>query len=135
MGFGRTPEQDAKAYQPGAMIPHMSTPLALVADALSWTVDEIREFRDVAVAERDYTFPAGIIAAGTIASVRMRFEGVVAGEPRLKFAFIWSLPDDPPDDWEPRISRGSATGRLTRITIEGNPPIRVNCFAALGDVA
>ena len=133
MGFGRTPEQDAKAYQPGAMIPHMSTPLALVADALSWTVDEIREFRDVAVAKLDYTFPAGIIAAGTIASVRMRFEGVVAGEPRLKFAFIWSLPDDPPDDWEPRISRGSATGRLTRITIEGNPPIRVD-LAIDGDL-
>jgi hypothetical protein len=111
----------------------MSTPLALVADALSWTVDEIREFRDVAVAERDYTFPAGIIAAGTIASVRMRFEGVVAGEPRLKFAFIWSLPDDPPDDWEPRISRGSATGRLTRITVEGNPPIRVD-LAIDGDL-
>jgi hypothetical protein len=133
MGFGRTPEQDAQTYRPGAMIPHMSTPLALVADALGWTVDEIREFRDVAVAERDYTFPAGIIAAGTIASVRMRFEGVVAGESRLKFAFIWSLPDDPPDDWQPRIPRGSATGRLTRITIEGHPPIRVD-LAIGGDL-
>jgi hypothetical protein len=124
MGFGRTLEQDAKAYQPGAMIPHMTTPLALAADALGWTIDGINEFRDIAVADRDYTFPAGSIAAGTIASVRLRFEGVVAGEPRLKFASIWSLPDDPPDDWEPRIPPGSATGRLTRVTIEGNPTIR-----------
>ena len=31
-GFGRTPEQDAHVYQPGAMIAHMTTPLALVAD-------------------------------------------------------------------------------------------------------
>jgi hypothetical protein len=126
MGFGRTPEQDAQAYHPGAMISHMSTPLALVADAVGWAVDEIREFRDIAVAELDHTFPAGAIAAGTIASVRMRFEGIVAGEPRMKFAFIWSLPDEPPDDWEPRIQHGSATGRLTRVTIEGHPTIRVD---------
>jgi hypothetical protein len=125
-GFGLTPEQDAQAYQPGAMIPHMSTPLALVADALGWTLDGINELRDIAVADRDYTFPAGTIAEGTIASVRMRFEGVVAGEPRMSFSFIWSLPDDPPDDWEPRIPHGSATGRLTRVTIEGNPTIRVD---------
>jgi 2,4-diaminopentanoate dehydrogenase len=123
-GFGRTPEQDAHVYQPGAMIAHMTTPLALVADGLGWTLERIDEFRDVAVADRDYSFPAGPIAAGTIACVRMRFEGVVAGEPRLKFGFIWSLPDDPPDDWEPRIPPGSATGRLTRVTIEGNPTIR-----------
>jgi len=124
-GFGRTPEQDTQTYVPGTMIAHMTTPVALVADALGWTVDGINEFRDIAVADRDYTFPAGAIAAGTIASVRMRFEGVVAGEPRLRFAFIWSLPDDPPDDWEPRIPAGSATGRLTRVTIEGNPTIRI----------
>jgi 2,4-diaminopentanoate dehydrogenase len=126
LGFGRTPEQDAQAYQSGAMIPHMSAPLALVADALGWTLDEVREFRDIAVADRDDTFPAGEIAAGTIASVRMRFEGVIAGEPRLNFSFIWSLPDDPPDDWEPRIPQGAITGRLTRITIEGSPTIRVD---------
>jgi hypothetical protein len=126
MGFGRTPEQDALAYRPGAMIAHMSTPLALVADAIGWTIDDIVEFRDVALADRDYTFPAGTVAAGTIASVRMRFEGVVAGEPRMKFAFIWSLPDDPPDNWEPRIPHGSNIGRLTRITIEGIPTIRVD---------
>jgi hypothetical protein len=125
-GFGRTPEQDAQIYQRGAMIPHMATPLALVADALGWTLDEIIEFRDIAVADRDYTFPAGSIAAGTIASVRMRFEAVIAGEPRMRFSFIWSLPDDPPDDWEPRIPRGSATGRVTRITIEGNPTIHAD---------
>jgi hypothetical protein len=125
-GFGRTPEEDAQAYLPGAMIPHMSTPLALVAEALGWTIEEIREFRDVAVADRDYTFPAADIAAGTIASVRLRFEGVVAGEPRMNFSFIWSLPEDPTDDWEPRIPSGSATGRLTRITIEGSPTIRVD---------
>jgi hypothetical protein len=124
-GFGRTPEEDAQTYQPGAIIAHMCTPLAMVADALDWTLDGINEFRDIAVADRDYTFPAGVIAAGTIASVRMRFEGVVAGEPRMSFSFIWSLPEDPPDDWEPRIPLDSTTGRLTRVTIEGNPTIRV----------
>jgi len=132
-GFGCKPEEDARRYQPGAMIAHMSTPLALVADALGWALEEIREFRDVAVADCDHTFPAGTVAGGTIASVRMRFEGIVGSEPRLNFAFIWSLPDDPPDDWEPRIPHGSKVGRLTRITVEGNPTIRVD-LAIDGDL-
>ena len=64
MGFGRTPEQDAAVYPPGAMIEHHEPQLRLLAQGLGWTLDDIREHRDVAIADRQYSFAAGDIPAG-----------------------------------------------------------------------
>ena len=131
LGFGRTPEQDAEVYPPGAMIGHLAPPLRLLAQGLGWTLDEIREHRDVAAADRQYSFAAGEIPAGTIASVRMRFDGIVEGQPRVQYSSIWSMPDEPVEDWQPIIPAGSITRRLTRITIDGEPPVQLD-FALNG---
>ena len=131
LGFGRTPEQDADIYSPGAMIGHLAPPLRLLAQGLGWNLDDIREHRDVATAARDYSFAAGEIPAGTIASVRMRFDGIVKGEPRVHFSSIWSMPDETVDDWQPVIAAGSITRRLTRITVQGDPPVQLD-FALNG---
>jgi hypothetical protein len=90
---------------------------------LGLTLDEVREHRDVAIADRHYSFDAGEIPGGTIASVRMRFEGMVDGQPRLHFSSIWSMPDEAVEDWPPAIAARSTTRRLTRITVDGNPPV------------
>jgi len=58
--------------------------------------------------------------------VRMRFDGIVDGERRAQFSAIWSMPDEPVEDWEPGIAAGSATRRPTRITIDGDPPVQVD---------
>jgi hypothetical protein len=134
LGFGRTPEQDAEIYPPGAMIGHLAPPLALLAQGLGWTIDEIREHRDVALADRHYSFGAGEIAPGTIASVRMRFDAIVDGQPRLQFSSIWSMPDEPVEDWQPDIAPGSTTRRLTRITVDGDPPVQVDFSLNGGDL-
>lgn len=134
LGFGRTPEQDAEVYPAGAMVGHIAPPLRLVAQGLGWTVDEVREYRDVAVANRRYTFDAGEIPSGTIASVRMRFEGIVNGQPRVQFSSIWSMPDEPVEDWQPAIAAGSGVRRLTRITIDGDPPVQVDFALNGGDL-
>jgi 2,4-diaminopentanoate dehydrogenase len=131
LGFGRTPEQDADAYPPGAMIGHLAPPLRLLAQGLGWTLDEIHEHRDVATADRHYSFAAGEIPAGTIASVRMRFDGLVEGQPRVHYSSIWSMPDEPVEDWQPVIAAGSITRRLTRITVDGDPPVQLD-FALNG---
>ena len=131
LGFGRTPEQDADVYPPGAMISHLAPPLRLLAQGLGWTLDEIREHRDVATADRDYSFDAGEIPAGTIASVRMRFDGIVEGQPQVHYSSIWSMPDEPVEDWQPVIAAGSTTRRLTRITVDGDPPVQLD-FALNG---
>jgi hypothetical protein len=131
LGFGRTPEQDAEVYPPGAMISHLAPPLRLLAQGLGWTLDEIREHRDVATAERHYSFDAGEIPPRTIASVRMRFDGIVEGQPRVQYSSIWSMPDEPVEDWQPVIAAGSTTRRLTRITVDGDPPVQLD-FALTG---
>ncbi|OBK25391.1 hypothetical protein A5634_26570 [Mycobacterium asiaticum] len=134
LGFGRTPEQDAATYPPGAMIPHLAPPLRLVAQGLGVTVEEIREYRDVAVADRHYKFAAGEILPGTIVSVRMRFDAIVDGQPRIHYSSIWSMPDEPLEDWQPVITADSPSRRLTRITIDGNPPVQVDFSLNGGDL-
>jgi 2,4-diaminopentanoate dehydrogenase len=134
MGFARTPEQDAQVYPPGAMIGHLAPPLRLLAQGLGWTLDEVREHRDVALADRHYSFDAGEIPPGTIASVRMSFDGIVDGEPRVQFSAIWSMPDEAVEDWQPAIAAGSPTRRLTRITVEGDPPVQVDFALNGGDL-
>jgi hypothetical protein len=131
LGFGRTPEQDAAMYPPGSMVPVVTPPLRLLAQGLGLGLDEVREHRDVAVANHHYSFDAGEIPAGTIASVRMRFDGIVNGQQRLYFSSIWSMPDEAVEDWQPEIAPGSATRRLTRITVEGDPPVQLD-FALNG---
>ena len=134
LGFGRTPEHDADVYPPGAMIEHIAPPLRLLAQGLGWTIDEIHEHRDVALAKRHYSFDAGEIPPGTIASVRMRFDGIVDGQPRVQFSSIWSMPDETVEDWQPAIAAGSTTRRLTRITVDGDPPVQVDFALNGGDL-
>jgi 2,4-diaminopentanoate dehydrogenase len=134
LGFGRTSEQDAEVYPPGAMIGNFAPPLRFLAEGLGWTIDDIYERRDVALADRHYSFDAGEIAPGTIASVRMRFDAIIDGQPRLQFSSIWSMPDEPIEDWQPDIAPGSATRRLTRITVEGDPPVQVDFALNGGDL-
>ena len=134
LGFGRTPNQDAEVYPPGAMIGHFAPSLRLIADGVGLTLDDIRESRDVAVADRDYSFGAGEIPTGTIASIRMSFDGIVNDEPRLCFSSIWSMPDNTIDDWQPVIPVDSATRRLTRIAVDGNPPVQVDFALNGGDL-
>src|SRR5258705_2614251 len=114
LGFGRTPEEDARAYRSGSMIGVVTPPLRLLAQGLGLSLDDVHEHRDVAVATRDYNFEAGEIRAGTIASVRIRFDGTVADHPRVHFSYIWSMLDEAVEDWEPIIPAGAATRRLTR---------------------
>ena len=64
----------------------------------------------------------------------MRFDGIVNGRARVQFSAIWSMPDEPVEDWEPGIAAGSPTRRLTRITVDGDPrPLPVDLDAALFD--
>jgi hypothetical protein len=134
LGFGRTPEEDAAVYPPGAMIVHFAPALRLLAQGLGWSIGEVREHRDVALAERQYRFDAGEIPPGTIASVRMRFDGIVDDQPRLQFASTWSMPDEAVEDWQPVIAAGTTTRRLTRITVDGNPPVQVDFALNGGDL-
>ena len=64
----------------------------------------------------------------------MSFDGIVNDEPRLCFSSIWSMPDNTIDDWQPVIPVDSATRRLTRIAVDGNPPVQVDFALNGGDL-
>ncbi|OBJ51332.1 NAD(P)H-dependent amine dehydrogenase family protein [Mycobacterium asiaticum] len=134
LGFGRTPEQDAQLYPPGAMVPHLEPPLRLLAQGLGMAVEAIHEHRDVAVADRHYRFAAGEIPPGTIASVRMSFDVIVGGQPRIHYSSIWCMPEEPVEDWQPAIPSGSPSRRFTRITVEGDPPVQLDFSLNGGDL-
>jgi hypothetical protein len=134
LGFGRTAEQDAEIYTPGGMIAHFAPSVRLLAQGLGLDVDEVREYRDIAIADRNYSFEAGAIPAGTIASVRMRFDGICDGEARVHFSAIWSMPDEAVEDWQPSIPAGSPIRRLTRITVDGDPPVQLDFALTDGDL-
>ncbi len=134
LGFGRTPEQDVEMYPPGAMIAHFAPSVRLLAQGLGFAIEEVREYRDIALANRDYSFDAGDIAAGMIASVRMRFDGICDGEARVHFSAIWSMPDKAVEDWQPSIPVGSPIRRLTRITVDGDPPIQLDFALTAGEL-
>ena len=64
----------------------------------------------------------------------MRFDGIVDGEPRVQFSSIWSMPDEAVEDWQPPIAAGSATRRLSRIIIDGDPPVQLDFALNGGDL-
>ncbi|OBF29745.1 hypothetical protein [Mycobacterium sp. ACS4331] len=131
LGFGRTPEQDAQVYPPGAMVAAFGTPMRLLAAGIGLQLDSVEERRDVAVTDRDRRFEVGDIPAGTIGSVRMTFSGLVDGRVRVQFSSVWSMVDEAIEDWAPMIPPGSDVRRLTRISVDGEPPVEVD-FALKG---
>jgi hypothetical protein len=128
-GFGTTPAVDLKAYQPGRGVHLFGSSIRLMADALGWHLEEVRDRKDFATTLTDYSCPAGEVPAGTIISVRITAEGIVNGQPRLAISEIWSLSDEVVDNWDPRPTP-NAPPRMTRITVDGTPS--VNLDLALG---
>jgi hypothetical protein len=102
----------------------LRAPFAVLADGLGVTFDEIRARRDVAVADTDSTCAAGPIPQGTVASVRLSFDGMIGGEPRATIGIIYSMIDTVVDDWDPRVPVGApANARMTQVIITGAPNV------------
>jgi hypothetical protein len=134
LGFGSSPNGQLVDIPADHWAPHFTGTMAMLADGLGWKLDEVRGYQDVALADRDYNFIAGTIRRGTVGSVRLRFEGWVDDEPRLSLSWVYTMPDDLPDGWDPLLPAGSAARRFTHIAIEGDPEIAVTVELAGGDL-
>jgi hypothetical protein len=134
LGFGRTPEDDAAVASPDLQTDAFASTFGMLGDGLGITFDEIRPRRDVAVADADYTCAAGPIPEGTIASVRLSFDGIVRDEPRATIAIIYSVIDVVVDDWSPTVGRGETfESRLTQLVVEGAPRVDVRLMLSGSD--
>ncbi len=123
LGFGTAPQGQTSDLPADVWTAHFGGAVQMLADGYGWELQMINAFRDVALADRDYQFAAGAIPRGTVAALRMRFDGVVDGEPRLRMSWIDTMPDDPGDSWTPERPEGSHRRRIARIDIDGTPNV------------
>ena len=125
LGFGATPEGALVDLPADVWTVHFEGALQMLADGYGWELESIEAHQDFALADKDYQFEAGAIPKGTVAAVRLRFDGIVDGEPRVRMSWVYTMPDEPGDSWSPVRPPGSDGRRFTHIDIDGTPNVSV----------
>lgn len=125
LGFGCAPEGPTTDLPADVWTVHFEGAMRMLADGYGWELEAINAFQDLALADKDYEFEAGAIPKGTVAAVRLRFDGIVDGEARLRMSWVYTMPDEPGDYWPPVRPAGSTGRRFTHIDIDGTPGVSV----------
>jgi hypothetical protein len=125
LGFGAVPEGPTTDLPADVWTVHFEGALRMLADGYGWKLESINAFQDLTLADKDYEFEAGAMPKGSVAAVRLRFDGIVHGEPRLRMSWVYSMPDEPGDSWSPVRPVGSNGRRFTDIDIDGTPSVSV----------
>ncbi len=133
LGFGKPPEYQAFAAQPGMFTFGWGPVLRQLAAGLGVKIDNIEESNERLPAAESFDTPTGHIAAGTIAAMRSTLTGYVGDKPTFILDHVTRMRDDIAPDWpQPNISippkdlgYGPASGRgLYRVEIDGSPSMR-----------
>ncbi len=133
LGFGRPPDYQAFAAQPGMFAFAWGPVLHQLAAGLGVTIDTIDESVERIPAGEAFDTPTGHIAAGTIAAMRSTLTGFVGATPTFVLDHVTRMRDDLAPDWpQPNIrippkdlGYGPASGRgLYRVEIDGSPSMR-----------
>jgi hypothetical protein len=125
LGFGTVPDGSTTDLPADVWTAHFEGALRMLADGYGWELDSISAHQDLALAGKHYEFRAGVIPKDTVAAVRLRFDGIVNGEPRLRMSWVYTMPDEPGDSWSPVRPAGSNGRRFTQIDIDGTPSVSV----------
>ena len=133
LGFGKPPEYEAFAVQPGIFTFGWGPVLHQLAAGLGVKIDNIEESNERIPATESFDTPTGHVAAGTIAAMRSMLTGYVGGTATFVLDHVTRMRDDialdrpqphiciPPKD----LGFGPASGRgLYRVEIEGSPSMR-----------
>lgn len=123
LGFGTVPEGPSTDLPADVWTEHFEGALRMLADGYGWRIGSISAYRDLYLADQDYEFAAGAIPRGSVAAVRLRFVGIVDGEPRIHMSWIYTMPDEPGDSWSPARAAGSNGRRFTHVDIDGDPSV------------
>lgn len=133
LGFGKPPEYQAFAAQPGIFTFGWGPVLHQLAAGLGVKIDNIEESNDRIPAAESFDTHTGHIEAGTIAAMRSTLTGYVGGKPTFVLDHVTRMRDDIAPDWpQPHIrippkdlGYGAASGRgLYRVEIDGSPSMR-----------
>lgn len=133
LGFGRPPDYQAFAAQPGMFAFAWGPVLHQLAAGLGVTIDTIDESVERIPAGEAFDTPTGHIAAGTIAAMRSTLTGFVGATQTFVLDHVTRMRDDLAPHWpQPNIrippkdlGYGPASGRgLYRVEIDGSPSMR-----------
>jgi 4-hydroxy-tetrahydrodipicolinate reductase len=116
-GFGRPLDYEAPLVAPGAVSGGWGGMIHMVADALGWKVDELREEHERLPAPETFDTAMGAIEKGTCAGVRFEVQGIVDGRPAVVAAHVNRLRADIGPDW-PALSDDRSG---YRVEISGSP--------------
>jgi 2,4-diaminopentanoate dehydrogenase len=116
-GYGRPLDYDAPLFAPGAITGGWGGIVHLVADALGWSIEELRVDYERLPAPETFRTAMGTIERGTCAGVRFELHGIVDGEPAVVAAHVNRLRADIGPEW-PSLS-GDRSGY--RIEVRGDP--------------
>jgi hypothetical protein len=117
-GFGRPLDFAAPMLQPGVLRGGWGGMVVMVADALGWKLDEIREEHERLPAPETFETAMGKIEEGTCAAVRFEVQGIVDGRPAIVAAHVNRLRGDVGPDWD-RLSGEKKSGY--KIEVKGSP--------------
>lgn len=101
LGFGQRPDAPSvvdahlsKVYQSPFYLS-----MRMLADALGVQLDEVRYHREAAVTDHDIEIAAGTIEAGTVAAMKLHFDGILHGRTVIAFELIWRISDQVAPQW------------------------------------
>ncbi|WP_025738518.1 dihydrodipicolinate reductase [Mycobacterium genavense] len=133
LGFGKPPEYQAFAAQPGIFTFGWGPVLHQLAAGLGVKIDNIEDSNERVPATESFDTPTGRIEAGTIAAMRSTLTGYVGGKPTFVVDHVTRMRDDLAPDWpQPHISLapkdlgfGLASGRgVYRVESDGSRSMR-----------
>jgi len=120
-GFGHPLDFKAPMFHPGAIKAGWGSIIELIADALGFELDEIRETADRVPAGETFETDMGRIEKDTCAGVRFEVSGMSKGRPVVMSTHIMRMRDDIAPEWD-RLPGGKSG---YRIEIKGSPEL--NC--------
>ncbi|BAX90533.1 NAD(P)H-dependent amine dehydrogenase family protein [Mycobacterium shigaense] len=133
LGFGKPPEYQAFAAQPGIFTFGWGPVVHQLAAGLGVKVDRIEESNERVAATESFDTPTGRIEADTIAAMRSTLTGYIGETATFVVDHVTRMRDDIAPEWpQPHISiapkdlgYGLASGRgVYRVEIEGSPSMR-----------
>ena len=118
IGFGLAPDQPSFVDQHNQNVYESAfyVSMRMVTDAIGVEIDDVKYHREVAVTDLSLEIAAGTIEAGTVAAMKMVFDGYVLGRPVITLELVWRVSADVGADWAKGASRWI-------VHIDGDPTI------------
>jgi 4-hydroxy-tetrahydrodipicolinate reductase len=120
-GFGQPADYQSPLFQPGYLIQQWGGVVLGLAEELGIEFDELREFHELALIEKEVHIAFGTVAAGTIGGLRFGVEGIFRGKPLAIIEHINFIDPSVAPHW-PRGADGKDT--VYKVLIEGRPTLR-----------